>query len=244
MADDQASTATSDQTTEATATAATEGATDQAATTDTKTDAGTEAKSDDLGTTALGNAGETEAGEAKADDAGESEAKAEVPETYELATPEGFAGLDPKAVEAATPVFKELGLTNEQANKLMPVAGEFAKSIIAERDQQFLQVIGEQRKSWLEEAKADKEIGGANWDGTIQASARALDHLGFPKGSPLRSALDDSGFGNHPEMVRLMARVGKAIGEDSNFVRSDADAAVKPKDDRELFYGQQPSGQK
>jgi enoyl-CoA hydratase/carnithine racemase len=50
-------------------------------------------------------------------------------------------------------VFKELGLTNEQANKLMPVAGEFAKKIIADRDQQFLGQILDQRKAWLETAK-------------------------------------------------------------------------------------------
>jgi hypothetical protein len=184
---------------------------------------------DDLGTTALGNDPKTE-GE------GDAPQAAAVPEAYELTTPEGFDGLDEKAVEAATPVFKELGLSNEQANKLMPVAGQFAKSIIEQRDQQLLGTILEQRKSWLEEAKADKEIGGTNWDATMQASARALDQLGFPKGSPLRTALDESGFGNHPEMIRLMSKVGKAVGEDSDFVRSDANAAVKPKDDRELFY--------
>jgi hypothetical protein len=53
----------------------------------------------------------------------------------------------------------------------------------------------------------------------------------------LRNALDESGFGNHPELIRLIAKVGKAIGEDSDFVRSDANAAVKPKSDAELFYG-------
>jgi hypothetical protein len=189
---------------------------------------------DDLGTTALGNG--DDAATDKGADKGDTDKAAAVPETYELTVPEGFEKLDADALAAATPVFKELGLSNEQANKLMPVAGEFAKKIIAERDQQFLGTILEQRKTWLNDARADKEIGGTNWDATMQASARALDRLGFPKGSPLRSALDESGFGNHPEMIRLMARVGKAVGEDSDFVRSDANAAVKPKDDRELFY--------
>jgi len=230
---DETSTTTSDQTTEATT-----ATTDAAATGATEAAASTETKTEDLGTTALGDAGEV-AAETK--EAGEGEgAKAEaVPETYELAAPEGFEKLDEETVAAATPVFKELGLTNEQANKLVPVAGEFAKKIIAERDQQFIGQIMEQRKSWLEEAKADKEIGGANWDASLADAGRALDRLGFPKGSPLRVSLDESGYGNNPELVRLLARAGKAIGEDTDFVRGDAAAAVKPKDDRELFYGSQ-----
>lgn len=181
---------------------------------------------EELGATALGG------GEEVAEEAAEAPA---IPETYELTPPEGFEKLDADALAAATPVFKELGLSNEQANKLMPVAGEFAKKIVAERDQQFLGQILEQRKGWLESAKADEEIGGAKWDESLQSSARALDRLGFPKGSPLRVSLDESGYGNNPELIRLMARVGKAIGEDSDFVRSDANAQVK-KSDAELFY--------
>jgi hypothetical protein len=162
--------------------------------------------------------------------------KAAVPETYELTPPEGFEKLDSEAVAAATPVFKELNLTNEQANKLMPVAGEFAKKIIAERDQQLLGEVAATRKNWLEEAKADPEVGGANWDTSLEAAAKALDHLGFPKGSPLRNYLNESGAGNHVEMIRLMAKVGKAIGEDTDFVRGNQNSAVK-KTDEELFYG-------
>lgn len=160
----------------------------------------------------------------------------EPPEAYELTAPEGFDKLDPEAVAVATPVFKELGLSNEQAQKLMPVAGEFAKRIVADRDQQIIGTIAEQRKSWLEEAKADKEIGGQNWDASLGLAAKALDQLGFPKGSPLRNILDESGLGNQPEMIRAFARVGKAIGEDTDLARGSQNASVKPTDE-ELFYG-------
>ena len=186
---------------------------------------------DGMGATALG--GDTDL---PADAAGEGGQDASVPEAYELTAPEGFAGLDPEAVAVATPVFKELGLSNDQANKLMPVAGEFAKRITAERDSQILASIGEQRKAWLEEAKADKEIGGTNWDASLASAAKALDQLGFTKGSPLRNVLNDSGLGNHPEMIRAWAKVGKAIGEDSDFVRGGGAGRAKPTD-AELFYG-------
>lgn len=221
MADEthtETSAATTDQTTETTA-----------ETTAATTEATTETK-DDLGTTALG-------GEAEATETTEAEGtKVEVPETYELATPEGFEKLDEEAVNAATPVFKELGLSNEQANKLIPVVGAYAKRIVEQRDQQLLGTILEQRKDWLEAAKKDPEIGGSNWDASLGAGAKALDQLGFPKGSPLRVALNESGFGNHPELIRFMAKVGKAIGEDSDFVRGDQGGKDK-KTDAELFYG-------
>lgn len=186
------------------------------------------AKDDDLGTTALGNN--------PADPDAPSDPKPEIPETYELTAPEGFDKLDPEAIAIATPVFKELGLSTEQAQKLMPVAGEFAKRIVAERDQQLMGSITEQRKSWLEEAKADKEIGGQNWNASLGLAAKALDQLGFPKGSPFRNILDESGLGNHPEAIRAFARVGKAIGEDTDLVRGSQNAGVKPTDE-ELFYG-------
>lgn len=235
MADETASTATSEQTTETAATT-----TDAAATGATETGATTEAAATEDLATALGGAGETT--ESKTDDAGAG-TKAEVPEAYELAAPEGFEKLDEETVAAATPVFKELGLSNEQANKLVPIAGEFAKKIVAQRDQQLIGEIMQQRKGWLETAKADTEIGGAKWDESIQAAGRAFDRLGFPKDSPLRVALNESGFGNHPEMIRFAAKVGNAIGEDSDFVRGDAGAGVKPKTAEEVFWPGQ-SGQK
>lgn len=223
MADEANSTTTSEQTTEATA--QTEGAATETAATET-------ASTETAETTALGGAGETtEAGETEG-----TEVKSEAPETYELATPEGFEKLDEEAVAAATPVFKELGLTNEQANKLVPIAANMAKKIVSDRDQQLLGNIAEQRKEWLETAKKDPEIGGGNWDASLGSAAKALDTLGFPKGSPLRNLLDESGLGNHPEMIRAFAKVGKAIGEDSDFVRGEQNASVQ-KTDAELFYG-------
>jgi hypothetical protein len=72
---------------------------------------------------------------------------------------------------------------------------------------------------------------------TLGSAAKALDLLGFPKGSPLRVALNESGFGNHPEMIRLMAKVGKAIGEDSGFCPRSG--RPDKKTDAELFYGRE-----
>lgn len=160
-------------------------------------------------------------------------AAAEVPETYEL-TLEGVT-LDEAMIAEATPVFKELGLSNDQANKLMPVAQKFAEQIGNAHNQQILDGVAKERKAWLDTAKADPEIGGQNWDANLVTAAKALDSLGFNKGSPFRALLDDSGLGNHPEMIRAFVKIGKAIGEDSDFVRAGG-ATTGPRSHADILY--------
>lgn len=165
-------------------------------------------------------------------------AKLAVPETYELAAPEGMT-LDPESVALATPVFKELKLNNEQANKLIPVAAAFAQRIQDQANSQILAQVQADRKAWLDTAQADPEMGGAKFPETIATAAKALDGLGFPKGHAFRNLLDESGLGNHPEMIRAWAKVGKAIGEDG-FERGNA--AHQPKLDKAqvLYPNDQP----
>ncbi len=84
-----------------------------------------------------------------------------------------------------------------------------------------------QRKAWAEEAAADPEIGGAKWEDSKTTAAKALDLLGFEKGSPFRNLLNDSGLGNHPDMIRAFVKIGTVIGEDSDFVRGGTGAQPK-----------------
>lgn len=196
------------------------------ATTDTEN---TEAATND--TTAL-NAGDDDKG---GDDGADETAAAVVPEKYELTMPEGFT-LDAALLDEATPTLKELNLTNEQANKLVPLVAKIAQSQQDAANSAILAQVQADRKAWLDEAKADPEIGGANYDKTIVTAASALDKLGLVKGSPFRNLLDESGLGNHPEMIRAFKKVGEAIGEDG-FVRSETSGTTK-KTDAELFYGE------
>lgn len=158
----------------------------------------------------------------------------EVPDAYDLEAPGGFS-IDLQALAVATPVFKELGLSNEQANKLMPVAAKFAAGLSDKLNAQILSQVHADRKAWLDTAMADREIGGANWKQTLAKGAFALDNLGFPKGSPFRVLLDESGLGNHPEMIRAWAKVGRAIGEDGDFVRGSGNFHSR-RDTAETLY--------
>lgn len=158
-------------------------------------------------------------------DGDDKAANAEVPDAYDLAAPEGFT-IDAKDVEIATPVLKELGLSNDAANKLVPVMAQVIANRVEALQNAQLQQVSAWRKERFDEARNDPEVGGAKWEESLALSAKALDQFGAPKGSPFRNALDESGWGNHVEMVRMFAKIGRAIGEDS-FTRADAGAPVR-----------------
>jgi hypothetical protein len=137
--------------------------------------------------------------------------------TYEpFAMPEGVE-LDQAAVDRAIPVLKELGLDQDKAQKLVGIyASELQAAMdaaltpekLADYVQQFNQ---EQSGKWAEAVKADPEIGGAKLDET-----HALVRDGIAKfGSPaLKEALDSTGLGNHPELVRMFRNIGLETRED------------------------------
>ena len=60
-------------------------------------------------------------------------------------------------------------------------------------------------------SEVDKEFGGEKLSENLSTAKKALDQFGTPE---LRSLLNESGLGNHPEFIRFMFRAGKSISED------------------------------
>jgi hypothetical protein len=139
------------------------------------------------------------------------------PERYELAL-EGFS-VDPGMMQQADPVLRDIGLSNDAANKLLPVA----RDIMARTQESLVRQIEDsaatQKRAWHDAFVADPEIGGARRGETEHLAAKALDALGYRDGHPFRQALDASGFGNHPDMIRAFRRLGELVSEDGTFVR-------------------------
>jgi hypothetical protein len=197
----------------------------------------------DAGTGADGKAGEEagkddDAGEGGDDKGKETDAAAQVPEAYELtATIKDAEGkdvpveIDAALLEKATPLFKEAGLTNDQANKLAPLALDIAAQALKKQNDDFDGL----KADWAKAAQKDAEIGGKNWAKSQEQAAKALDHFGAPKGSEFRKLLDDSGLGNHPEMIRMFSKMGATIKEDDNLEGGDRNPKGK-KDKLETLY--------
>jgi hypothetical protein len=66
-------------------------------------------------------------------------------------------------------------------------------------------------ETWTEQVKTDKEIGGDKLDQNLGIARKAIDTFGSPE---LKALLNSTGLGNHPEVVKLAFKVGKAISED------------------------------
>lgn len=128
-----------------------------------------------------------------------------VPEKYEFTAPEGYQ-LDAAATEKWSGVFKDLGLTQEQAQKLVDMDAERTASGAKAAQEAHARQIGE----WVESIKQDKELGGAKFEENISIAQKAMADFGTPA---LRQMLEDSGLGSHPEVVRFFHAVGKELVE-------------------------------
>lgn len=135
---------------------------------------------------------------------GEQEKKPEgAPESYAFKAPEGVT-FDDKVIGAFSEVAKELNLPQEQAQKVL----DKMAPVLESRQADQLQIA---RTEWAKAAKADKEFGGEKLGENLGMAKKALDAFATPE---LRTLLEKSGLGDHPEVIRMFYRAGKAISED------------------------------
>ena len=125
------------------------------------------------------------------------------PEKYEFKLPEGVQ-LDANGTAAFSEVAKELNLTQDAAQKVLDKMGP----VIAGR---HAEVLTQAKAQWVEAAQTDKEYGGEKLAENLAVAKKALDTFGSPE---LRTLLNESGLGNHPEIIRAFFKAGKAISED------------------------------
>jgi hypothetical protein len=140
-----------------------------------------------------------------------------VPATYTLHLPEG-APVDQPLLAAYTAALRHAGLTQAQADKLTPFLAEQLQAIRAEAARAREQTA----QKWQAEVAADPEIGGPRWQASQAAAARALDAFGGPK---LPKALNATGAGNHPDIVRAFVAIGRALGEEGAPLQPDRSGA-------------------
>lgn len=138
------------------------------------------------------------------------EVKSAIPEKYDLKLPDGSMFSEAEILAVAEDA-KALGLSQENAQKLLETRNnDRAKYVEGQK-----QVLSDTVQAWAKALPSDPEIAGKDgteYQANIARAKLALNKFGSSK---LREELDKTGFGNHPELVRLMVRVGKAMREDS-----------------------------
>lgn len=145
------------------------------------------------------------------------------PEAYELKAPEGYP-ISEGGLKDLNALCKDAKLTREQGEAVLKY---MHSNYAAWQDSQFAQVA-----KWAEEARADKDFGGDKFDANVADAKRGL--ATFDTDGSIRAMLEETGYGSHPAVLKIFARVGKALGEDS-LHHSTGGASEKPLAER--FYG-------
>lgn len=131
------------------------------------------------------------------------------PEKYEpFKAPEGYE-LDEKVVAGASELFKELGLSQEQAQKLVDFYG---KDSLSAKEAAYKGWTDTQEE-WIAKLKTDPEIGGSKLDKVRASIGRAIDRLGPVLGPQFREAMDFTGAGNNPAFAKAMNLWSEMLGE-------------------------------
>lgn len=137
------------------------------------------------------------------------------PEAYaDFTAPEGYK-LDAKAIEAALPVFKEMGLNQEQAQKLVTMQAnqmiEAAKAPTATYETM--------RRDWRAAVDADADIKAYSRDGKSGLDAvkidlgRAMATLPESLRTEFKAAMDLTGAGDNPAFVKAFWKMAQQIAE-------------------------------
>lgn len=132
--------------------------------------------------------------------------------------PEG-ATIDPESLGEARRLFADAGLPQDQAQKFVDLAVSREQAAAARGVQAFVDL----QTKWVSEIKADPEIGGARLEASMAQAARAIDRLGVPG---LKEALNLTGAGNNPAIVKAFVRLGQMVSEDR--FAPGRDAAPRP----------------
>jgi hypothetical protein len=146
-----------------------------------------------------------------------------------LKLPDG-SKLDAQALERTTAHAVALGLSPESAQKTLELVNA---EVAAFWKAQETQSAHTRNVTWVDEVKADPDIGGANFDQTMKHVTLVKEQLMDPD---FRQWLNESGMGNHRWMVRFIARVGRRMA-DANLIGANALPGVDQQSAAQKLYG-------
>jgi hypothetical protein len=185
--------------------------------------------------TADGTKPEGEDGADKPAEGDKKDASAGAPEEYaDFTLPEGVQLAGPVADEFKA-LAKEHNLSQEAAQKFADLGAKQAQALAAGQQE----ILVKARAEWAERSRTDPEFGSADekqLKQNLSVALKAREQFASPE---LVEMLKESGLTNHPDVIRLFYRVGKAITPDG-FV-GGRQAAGAPKTDADVFYGSTPA---
>lgn len=151
-----------------------------------------------------------------------------VPEKYELKLPEGSM-LDPGYLKEVEAFAKDCKLSAEDAQLVVDRDNDVVSKFVGAQKA----AMEKQSNEWRQQIAADREIGGEHLERNAELSRRLIEKF-FPQ--TVRKWLDETGYGNHPDLFRGFVEIAKATGEDRMVIPSRHGGANK-RSVADLLYG-------
>lgn len=164
------------------------------------------------------------------------------PAKYEFKPADGKT-LDQSAIDAAIPVFKELNLTQAQADKLMSVWNGRVEDLSKEN----VKFVETMRADWRSQVEKDPEMSGRL--DQIKADIGAFKQTLDPKlRADFEEAMNLTGAGDHPAFVKTFWKMSQSFIEGKHVTGSgpspngQSRPNDRPKSLAEMMYPNLPSG--
>lgn len=125
---------------------------------------------------------------------------------WEISAPDDFQ-IPQDNLKSFAEAAKKCGMTKEQADAMLDWHKNFHNEATRFMEQNQANTI----KAWREEMAKDQDFGGANYKSTVAEARRALAE--FDEDGSVRKLLRETGQQENPAIIRLVARVGRAMGE-------------------------------
>lgn len=169
---------------------------------------------------------------------GQSDETAPPPKFDSFTLPEGVS-LDPERVSKFTELLSKVETEGKASHDFVQKFGQEAvdfhvnevKNAVENVTKMYQTAWSKQVNDWKESFLSDPVIGGNRWETTVTAAQDFIRTHGGTETeqTELRAALESSGLGNHPAVLRTLANAGRAMSEGKPLAASRPVSAPKSK---------------
>jgi len=143
-----------------------------------------------------------------------------IPEKYDFKVPEGVEVDDAIRAEVEA-IAKEGKMSLELAQKVFDMKVGTQATVLEKFQSEHAVRVAD----WGEQTRNDPEIGGEKYEQSVRVAQKVINKFGS---AGFGEMLKTSGYGNHPEVVRMMAKIGHAMSEDSLEIAGNPGGANGP----------------
>jgi len=169
---------------------------------------------------------------------GQSDETAPPPKYEPFTIPEDIK-LDDKKLGEFTSLLAELETSGKASHEAVQAFGQKAvefyvnevKDVVSNITKVYQDAWDKQKVTWKEQFLADPEIGGNRFQTTVDSALTFIRTHGgtAEQQQEFRNLMETSGLGNHPAMIRLLAKAGMAMSEGKPLVATAPVSAPKSK---------------